>query len=96
LLLGLALAPAFALLDFKTDPLGAALTLVLLVMSLGFHEAAHAWTAWKCGDSTAKDLGRITLNPIPHIDLFMTIILPDMFIGTFIISALFVGCPPPN
>lgn len=54
------------------------LTIVLLVISLGIHEAAHAWVAWKCGDSTAKDLGRITLNPIPHIDLFQTILLPAM------------------
>jgi Zn-dependent protease len=59
-----------------------ALTIVLIVLCLGFHEAAHAWVAWKCGDSTGKDLGRITLNPIPHIDLFMTIILPGIMLAT--------------
>jgi Zn-dependent protease len=37
---------------------------------------AHAWVALKCGDTTAKDLGRITLNPIPHIDLFGSILVP--------------------
>jgi Zn-dependent protease len=37
---------------------------------------AHAWVALKCGDTTAKDLGRITLNPIPHIDLFGSILIP--------------------
>ena len=58
------------------DPLGIVLVLVLLILSLGVHEAAHAWVAWKCGDSTAKDLGRITLNPLPHIDPWMTILLP--------------------
>ena len=52
------------------------LTMVLLVISLGIHEAAHAWVAWKCGDSTAKDLGRITLNPLVHIDPVRTILLP--------------------
>jgi Zn-dependent protease len=52
--------------------------IVFLVLSLGIHEAAHAWVAYKCGDSTAKDLGRITLNPIPHIDPFMTLILPGV------------------
>lgn len=52
------------------------MVIVLLVVSLGVHEAAHAWAAWKCGDSTAKDLGRLTLNPIPHIDPLMTIVLP--------------------
>ena len=52
--------------------------LVILVLSLAFHEVAHAWVAWKCGDSTAKDLGRITLDPLPHIDLWWTILLPAM------------------
>jgi Zn-dependent protease len=56
------------------------LVLLLLVISLSFHEAAHAWVAWKCGDSTGRDLGRITLNPIPHIDPFMTIILPGIML----------------
>lgn len=50
--------------------------LVFLVISLGIHEAAHAWVALKCGDTTARDLGRITLNPIPHIDPIMTIVVP--------------------
>ncbi len=50
--------------------------IAFLVLSLGIHEAAHAWVAWKCGDSTAKDLGRLTLNPIAHIDPVMTIALP--------------------
>jgi Zn-dependent protease len=54
------------------------MTIILLVLSLGIHEAAHGWAALKCGDTTARDLGRITLNPIPHIDLFMTILLPAM------------------
>jgi Zn-dependent protease len=37
---------------------------------------AHAWVALRCGDTTAKDLGRITLNPVPHIDLFGSILIP--------------------
>jgi len=40
------------------------------------HESAHAWTASRCGDPTARMLGRVSLNPIRHIDLFGTIILP--------------------
>lgn len=47
-----------------------------LALSLAIHEAAHAWTAYRCGDTTARDLGRMTLNPIVHIDLFWTILLP--------------------
>lgn len=70
--------PVMAALPFAADSdvLVTILSMVLLVLSLGIHEAAHAWMAWKCGDSTAKDLGRLTLNPIPHIDPFRTILLP--------------------
>ena len=49
---------------------------VVFLFSLSFHEASHAWTAERFGDSTARYLGRITLNPIPHIDIFGTIIFP--------------------
>ena len=72
-------APAFL---SNTNFVSVALTVVLIVICLGIHEAAHAWVAWKCGDSTGKDLGRITLNPIPHIDPFMTIILPGIMLAT--------------
>lgn len=41
-----------------------------LVIALSFHEAAHAWMANKMGDPTAKNLGRVTLDPTKHIDLF--------------------------
>ena len=46
------------------------------LFALSFHESAHGLIAHKLGDDTAKRLGRITLNPIPHIDLIGTIILP--------------------
>lgn len=49
---------------------------VILLLSAVFHEYMHAWTANELGDPTAKHLGRLTLNPIPHIDPFMTLILP--------------------
>lgn len=48
----------------------------LLVFSLGVHEAAHAQTALWCGDPTARDLGRITLDPRAHIDPMMSIVMP--------------------
>ena len=51
-----------------------------LIISLGVHEAAHAWVAHLCGDSTARDMGRLTLNPLPHIDPVMTILLPGFLI----------------
>ncbi|MHB8522775.1 MAG: site-2 protease family protein [Limisphaerales bacterium] len=43
---------------------------------LTFHEFAHAWVAWKCGDDTARLQGRVSLNPAVHIDLIGTIVLP--------------------
>ena len=48
----------------------------ILIFSVVIHEMAHAWIALRCGDTTAKDLGRITLNPVPHIDMFGSIIIP--------------------
>ncbi len=49
---------------------------VHLLLSLSFHESAHAWTAWRLGDPTARYQGRITLNPLPHIDPIGTVLLP--------------------
>jgi len=45
-------------------------------MAVIIHEYAHGWVAWKLGDSTAKNAGRLTLNPAAHIDLIGTIVLP--------------------
>jgi Zn-dependent protease len=47
-----------------------------LVVLLTFHEFAHAWAAWKCGDDTARLQGRLSLNPIVHIDPIGTVLLP--------------------
>lgn len=48
----------------------------VFLFSLSFHESAHGWMAYRKGDLTAKFLGRVTLNPIPHIDFFGTILFP--------------------
>lgn len=50
----------------------------VFLFSLSFHEAAHAWTALKFGDPTGYDNGRVTLNPLAHIDIFGTILFPLM------------------
>ena len=47
-----------------------------LLFSVVVHELAHGWVALRLGDPTARDAGRLTLNPIPHIDLFGSIIVP--------------------
>lgn len=63
-----------------------AIVLLALLASLGVHEAMHAWVAHKLGDTTAKDEGRITLNPLKHIDLMTTIGLP--------LILMLMGLPP--
>ena len=52
------------------------LYMVVFLFSLSFHEAAHAWVAERLGDPTGRLLGRVTLNPLPHIDLLGTLIFP--------------------
>jgi Zn-dependent protease len=58
------------------DFLGIFIQFTLLVVSLSVHEAAHAWSAEKLGDPTARNLGRVTLNPAAHIDPIGTIVFP--------------------
>jgi Zn-dependent protease len=50
--------------------------LIPLLLSLTVHEFAHAWSAWKLGDDTAAMQGRLTLNPVAHIDPIGTLLLP--------------------
>jgi len=52
------------------------LQFVVLIFAITIHEYAHGFVAYKLGDPTAKYMGRLTLNPIAHIDPFGTIILP--------------------
>ncbi len=58
----------------------------VFLLSVSIHESAHAYAAWRLGDDTAARLGRITLNPIYHIDPILTIVVP-------VILALTVGVP---
>ncbi|HEY7724542.1 MAG TPA: site-2 protease family protein [Anaeromyxobacteraceae bacterium] len=58
------------------DLLNGVLILVPLVLSLTVHEYAHAWSAFRLGDDTAARMGRLTLNPLVHMDLLGTVILP--------------------
>ncbi len=51
---------------------------VLLAITL--HEAAHGFVAWKLGDDTAKVMGRVTFNPLKHVDKFGTILLPALLL----------------
>jgi Zn-dependent protease len=58
------------------------LLLAVLVASLSFHEAAHAWAANQLGDPTARMLGRLSLNPAVHIDVIGTLVFPLVAIST--------------
>lgn len=60
-----------------------------LAVSISVHEASHAWTAWKLGDPTAKHQGRVSLNPMDHIDPIGTVILPLFLIFVGITTGQF-------
>lgn len=62
------------------DLLSALISIIILVYSSIFHEIAHGFVAYRLGDPTARLLGRLTLNPIKHIDPFMSIIFPALLI----------------
>ena len=66
--------------DFNYDWIGLGYKLVVsalpLIFAITVHEAAHAWMASVMGDNTAKQAGRVTINPIPHIDKIGTVFLP--------------------
>ncbi len=66
--------------------------IAFVVLSLSLHEAAHAWAANALGDPTAKLQGRMTWNPLVHIDPWMTLILPTLSILFF--GFLFGGARP--
>lgn len=51
-----------------------------VLFAITLHEAAHGWVAWRLGDDTAYRLGRVSFNPLRHIDLFGTILLPAMML----------------
>jgi Zn-dependent protease len=71
------------------DPISIAIFIVILLFSVIFHEVAHGLMAYRLGDPTAKYMGRLTLNPIPHIDLFGSILLPALlaFFGLPVLGA---------
>lgn len=71
------------------------LVLVPLVLSLTVHEFAHAWSAHKLGDNTAKSMGRMTLNPLVHIDLVGTILIPILPILMSGMTFGFIGWAKP-
>jgi Zn-dependent protease len=75
-------------------PLNLVLILVSIVIALSIHEAMHGYVAHWLGDSTAHDAGRLTLNPLKHIDLFTTVLLPMVLILAHV-PPIFAAKPVP-
>lgn len=62
--------------EFSIEPFTLVVTFISLIIGISIHEMMHAYTALKLGDTTAHEAGRISLNPLSHIDPLMTIVLP--------------------
>ncbi len=62
------------------DPITVVAWAVPILLAVTLHEAAHGWAAWKLGDDTAYRLGRVTFNPLSHVDLIGTIIIPGLLV----------------
>jgi Zn-dependent protease len=74
---------------------------VLLLFSLSVHECAHAWMASRLGDQTARQMGRVSLNPMVHVDPVGTLLLPALiifgpFIGLSFFSGMLIGWAKPT
>ena len=78
--------------DIHTILQNIAVMAIPVVFAITLHEAAHGWVANKLGDPTAKLHGRLTLNPLAHIDLFGTIILPIL---SYIFAGFVIGAAKP-
>lgn len=68
--------------------------LIIMLVSVSLHEAMHAFMAHALGDSTAKDEGRLTLNPFKHIDFLTTVLLPVVLIALGL-PPIFIAKPVP-
>ncbi len=65
---------------FGIDVFEVAATILAMLISVVLHEVSHGFVAYLCGDPTAKEAGRLTLNPVKHLDPFGSVILPAVMI----------------
>jgi len=72
--------------------IGVVSVLVVIIFSMVLHELAHGWVAYWLGDTTAKEDGRLTLNPLIHLDPFMSLILPLI---SFLLGGIVFGGAKP-
>lgn len=68
--------------DFPGTIYAASTWIIPILVAITFHEAAHAYAAWKLGDDTAHRLGRVTFNPLKHVNPFGTILVPALLFLT--------------
>lgn len=66
--------------DLPTIVYTASVWVIPVLLGVTLHEAAHGWTAYKLGDDTAKTLGRVSFNPLRHIDPVGTVVLPGLLL----------------
>lgn len=67
--------------NLLNNPVPTLISIFVLLFSLSFHEYSHGWVAYKLGDNTAKDAGRLTLNPLVHLDPIGTLMMLTGLIG---------------
>jgi Zn-dependent protease len=85
----------------QSDLIKAVFEFVILIFSLCVHECAHAWTASRLGDQTARMQGRVTLNPMAHVDPIGTLLFPALmifgpFVGLSFFGGMLVGWAKPT
>ena len=68
--------------DYNEIMLQASVWILPVLLAITLHEAAHGWVAFKLGDDTAAQAGRVTFNPLRHVDPFGTVLLPAMLLMT--------------
>ncbi|MDA1091234.1 MAG: site-2 protease family protein [Proteobacteria bacterium] len=66
--------------DWQGMALTVSVWVLPVLIAVTLHEAAHGWAAWRLGDDTAYRMGRVTFNPLRHIDLFGTVLLPALLL----------------
>jgi Zn-dependent protease len=62
----------------ELDLMRVVVQVVALLFAVSVHESAHGWVAWRCGDPTARELGRISLNPLRHLDPVGSLLVPGL------------------
>ena len=67
--------------DLSALMYSASIWVLPVLTAITLHEAAHGWVAWKLGDDTAKRFGRVSFNPVRHVDPFGTLVLPGILLA---------------